>query len=116
VSSSLNRAVLIGNVGGRPEIRTARSGARVATFSLATSRRPAGEDRGATEWHRVVAWQPLADVVERHIGKGNRVYVEGRLEYRRWTDRSGRERTTPEIIAEDLIVFDGRARGVAESP
>ncbi|MGH7505708.1 MAG: single-stranded DNA-binding protein [Longimicrobiales bacterium] len=111
----LNRAVLIGNVGAKPEVRTAGSGVRVATFSLATTRPRGGRGGGATDWHRIVAWEPLAAVVERHVGKGDRVYVEGRLEYRSWTDRSGRTRTTTEIVAEDLIVFDGRARGAAES-
>jgi len=106
MSRSLNKAVLIGNVGADPEVRTTAGGTRVATFSLATSRRWTtrnGREHEKTEWHRVVAWDRLAEDVERFVRKGDRVYAEGRLEYRSWQDASGRTRYATEIIAQELI-------------
>ncbi len=110
MSRSLNRAVLIGNVGGAPDIRTTAGGSRVATFSLATSRRwtdHAGRLQERTEWHRVVAWDPFVEVVERYLRKGERVYVSGRVEYRSWEGPAGRRRHATEILAEDLILLGG---------
>jgi single-strand DNA-binding protein len=116
MSRSLNLAVLIGHVGATPEVRTTRSGQRVATLSLATDRRSAGSDGAArqkTEWHRVIAWDELVRQVER-VRRGERVYVEGRVEYRSWEDRAGRTRRATEIIAQDLWVLgDGGARAGA---
>jgi len=112
MSRSLNKAVLIGHVGADPEVRTTAGGARVATFSLATSRRWTtgnGREHEKTEWHRVVAWDRLAEVVERFVRKGDRVYAEGRLEYRSWQDASGRTRYATEIVAEELIPLGGSA-------
>lgn len=108
MSRSLNRVVLIGNVGGDPDLRTAAGGSRVATISVATSRRwtdPSGRSREKTEWHRVVVWAPLVEVIERRLRKGERIYVEGRVEYRSFADRSGRRRHVTEIVAEDLILL-----------
>jgi single-strand DNA-binding protein len=110
MSRSLNRAVLIGNVGGVPELRTTASGSRVATFSLATSRRwtdHTGRAQERTEWHRVVAWDPLAEVAARRLRKGDRVYLSGRVEYRSWDGPGGRRRHATEILAEDLILLGG---------
>jgi single-strand DNA-binding protein len=106
MSRSLNKAVLIGNVGADPEVRTTAGGSRVASFSLATSRRWTtrdGREHEKTEWHRVVAWDRLAEDVERFVRKGDRVYAEGRLEYRTWEDASGRTRYATEIVAQELI-------------
>lgn len=111
MSRSLNKALLIGNVGADPEVRTTASGARVATFRLATSQRaPARETVGAerTEWHQVVVWGELIAIVERFIHKGDRVFVDGRIEHRSWKDRSGRPRHFTEIVAEDLILLSGQ--------
>lgn len=112
MSRSLNRAVLIGNVGADPEVRTTAGGSRVASFSLATSRRwttRTGREQEKTEWHRVVAWDRLAEDVERFVRKGDRVYAEGRLEYRSWEDSSGRTRYATEIVAQELIPLGGSA-------
>jgi single-strand DNA-binding protein len=116
MSGSLNRAMLIGHVGARPELRTNAAGVRVATFSLATGRPRSAGAESVTEWHRIVAWDALAVLIERRVDKGARLYVEGRVEYRSWTDRTGRSRTATEIIAEDVMLFESRARGAARSP
>lgn len=122
MSRSLNRAMLIGNVGGDPELRTAAGGFRVASFSLATSRRGAARPGPAekAEWHRIVAWKHLAEIAERHVRRGDRLFVEGRLEHRTWEDASGRTRHVTEIVALDLILLGGprgaRAQAVEWPP
>ncbi len=115
MSRSLNKVILIGNLGADPEVRSTANGSRVATLSLATSRRwknQAGEQQEKTEWHRVVLWNNrgsnLADIVERYCKKGDKVYVEGSIEYRSWQDREGQTRYTTEITARDLILLTGR--------
>lgn len=112
MSRSLNRVMLIGNIGVDPELRTTSSGARVAEFPLATHRRWTGRDGRdveKTEWHRIIAWDGLADVAERYVKKGDRLFVEGRVEYRSWEDRSGRTRYATEITAQDLILLTDRS-------
>ena len=105
---SLNKAMLIGNVGRDPEVRylDGNSGqAKVATFTLATTERYRdrnGETRENTEWHNIVAWRNTADVVERFVKKGTQVYIEGRIRTRSWDDQSGNKRYTTEIIADTL--------------
>ena len=96
MSRSLNKVSLIGNLGADPEVRSTSNGSRVATLSLATSRRwknQSGEQQEKTEWHRVVAWNnkgsTLADLAERYCKKGDKIYVEGSIEYRSWQDREG---------------------------
>jgi single-strand DNA-binding protein len=119
MSRSLNRAYLIGNVGGAPEVRTTAGGSRVATFSLATNRRwtdHAGRAQVKTEWHRVVAWDPFVEVVSRQLRKGERVYISGRVEYRSWDGPSGRKRQVTEILVEDLIPLGGTGPEVEEQP
>lgn len=130
MSRSLNKVTLIGNVGADPEVRTTAGGSRVASFSLATSRRWTtrnGREHEKTEWHRIVAWDRLAEDVERFVRKGDRVYAEGRLEYRSWQDASGRTRYATEIVAQELIPLGGsgarspergadRATGVESEP
>jgi single-strand DNA-binding protein len=118
VSRSLNKAILIGNLGADPEVRSTSNGSRVATLSLATSRRwknQAGEQQEKTEWHRVVAWNNkgsgLADLVERYCKKGDKVYVEGSIEYRSWQDREGQTRYTTEITAREIILLSGKTEG-----
>jgi single-strand DNA-binding protein len=112
VSRSLNKASLIGNLGSDPEVRTTTGGAKVATFSLATSRQwnsQSGEKQEKTEWHRCVVWNSkgsgLADVVERYCKKGDKVFVEGRIEYRQWQDKENQTRYTTEINVRDLIML-----------
>ena len=105
---SLNKAMLIGNVGRDPEVRylDGNSGqAKVATFTLATTERYRdrnGETRENTEWHNIVAWRNTADVVERFVKKGTQLYIEGRIRTRSWDDQSGNKRYTTEIIADTL--------------
>ena len=105
---SLNKAMLIGNVGSDPEVRYldgSAGQAKVATFTLATTERYRdrnGETRENTEWHNIVAWRNTADVVERFVKKGTQVYIEGRIRTRSWDDQSGNKRYTTEIIADTL--------------
>ena len=104
---SLNKAMLIGNVGRDPEVRylDGNNGAKVATFTLATTERYRdrnGETRENTEWHNIVAWRNTADVVERFVRKGTQVYIEGRIRTRSWDDQTGNKRYTTEIIADTL--------------
>lgn len=97
MSRSLNRATLIGNLGADPEIRSLGNGRRVATFSLATGRSWKDADGAVqqrTDWHRVVVWGPPVEVVEHFLGKGERVYVEGEIQYRSHTDGEGLTRHT----------------------
>ena len=115
MSRSLNKIMLIGNLGADPEVRSTSNGSRVATLSLATSRQwttQAGEKQEKTEWHRCVVWNAkgsgLADVVEKYLKKGDRVYVEGRIEYRTWQDKEGQKRYTTEINVRDLVMLSGR--------
>jgi len=119
MSRSLNKAMLIGHVGADPEVRTTATGSRVATFPLATHRRwtdREGRAHEKTEWHRVVAWDPLVEVVDRYLRKGERVYVEGRIEYRTWEDSAGQPRCATEIIAQDLILLGGAPAEVQGHP
>jgi len=118
VSRSLNKVTLIGNLGADPEVRSTANGSRVATLSLATSRRwknQQGEQQEKTEWHRVVVWNNkgsnLADIAERYCKKGDKIYVEGSIEYRSWQDREGQTRYTTEINGRELILLSGRGEG-----
>ena len=115
MSRSLNKVTLIGNLGADPEVRSTANGTRVATLSVATSRswnNQAGERQEKTEWHRVVLWNNrgsgLADVAEKFLKKGDKVYVEGRIEYRTWEDREGKTRYTTEINAREMIMLSSR--------
>jgi single-strand DNA-binding protein len=114
VSRSLNKAILIGNLGSDPEIRTIPSGARVAQFSLATSRRwtdKNGQQQEKTEWHRIVVWDRLVDVVEKWVHKGDRLYVEGEIEYRQYQDKDGVTKYMTEIRAREIMMLSGRGEG-----
>lgn len=125
MSRSLNKAMLIGNVGQDPEIRSTNNGGRVATFSLATSRTwngPSGDRQEKTEWHRCVVWNAgrgqgagsgmgLADVVEKYVKKGDKLYVEGPIEYRQWQDKDNQTRYTTEIRVRELVMLSSRGGG-----
>ena len=117
MSRSLNKVMLIGNVGNDPEVRATPNGARVAQFNLATTRTwngPGGDRQEKTEWHRCVLWNGrasgggLADVVERYVHKGDRLYIEGSIEYRQWQDREGQTRYTTEIKVREMIMLGSR--------
>nr|WP_279184683.1 single-stranded DNA-binding protein [Acetobacter syzygii] len=122
MSGSVNKVILVGNLGKDPEVRHAQSGQKIVSFSLATSDtwndRASGEKRERTEWHRVVIFNDrLADVAERFLRKGRKVYLEGALQTRKWTDQSGQERYTTEVIVDrfrgELVLLDGRPEGDA---
>ena len=111
MSRSVNKAIIVGNLGNDPEVRTTPNGARVATLSVATNRRWAsrtGEMQEETQWHRIIAWSKLAEIVEQYLKKGDRVYVEGRIQYRQWEDQSGQKRYMTEIVANDMVMLGGR--------
>ncbi|MGB3527200.1 MAG: single-stranded DNA-binding protein [Flavobacteriales bacterium] len=119
--SGVNKVILIGNLGADPEVRHLQNDVTVANFNLATSEsykdRQTGEKREVTEWHRVVVWRGLAEVVEKYVKKGSKVYVEGKLRTRKW-EKDGIERYTTEIMADNLTMLDrptsdGPAQGSA---
>jgi len=123
VSRSLNKVILIGNLGADPEVRSTSNGSRVANLSLATSRNwkaQSGERQEKTEWHRVIFWSSkfnnVVETIEKYCKKGDKLYVEGRIESRSWQDREGQTRYTTEIIGNELIMLSGRqASGDSES-
>ncbi len=100
--SSLNQVSLIGNLGSDPQVKSMQNGDKVANFSLATSERwtdkRSGEKREITEWHRVVIWGNLAEIVEKYVRKGSKIFVQGQLKTRKWTDKQGVERYTTEVV------------------
>ncbi len=111
MSRSVNKAIIVGNLGNDPEIRTTPTGSRVATISVATNRRwsgRGGEMQEETQWHRIIAWNKLAEIVEQYLKKGDRVYVEGRIQYRQWEDQNGQKRYSTEIVANDMVMLGGR--------
>lgn len=112
MSRSLNKALVIGNLGTDPEVRSTNTGTRVATLSVATSRRwtsRSGEQQEKTEWHRIVCWDKMAEICERYLKKGDRVYIEGRIEYRQWEGQDGQTRYTTEIRAMEMIMLGSGA-------
>ncbi|WP_163336661.1 single-stranded DNA-binding protein [Desulfopila sp. IMCC35008] len=110
----INKAILIGNLGADPEMRYTQSGTQVATFNIATTERWKGQDgqmQENTEWHRIVAWAKLADICGQYLQKGSRVYIEGRIQTRKWTDQNGVDRYTTEIIAKEMKMLSSRGEG-----
>lgn len=115
----INKVILIGNLGADPEIRYTQNNVAVATLSLATSEawkdKQTGEQREATEWHRVVVWDKLAEIAGQYLRKGSKVYVSGKLKTRKWTDQQGVERYTTEITLQgydaELQMLDGPRDG-----
>jgi len=107
----MNKAMIIGNLGNDPEVRYTQNETPVATFSVATTERwkdPEGNKQERTEWHRVVAWRGLAEVCGEHLKKGSKVYIEGKLQTRKWEDNDGNIRYTTEIVARDMEMLGGR--------
>ncbi|HEX5725090.1 MAG TPA: single-stranded DNA-binding protein [Longimicrobiaceae bacterium] len=114
MARSLNKAMLIGNLGQDPEIRTTPGGVRVAQFSLATSRRwndKNGQQQEKTEWHKVICWDRLVEIIEKYVKKGDRLYVEGEIEYRQYEDKEGQTRYVTEIRAREVLLLGGREGG-----
>jgi single-strand DNA-binding protein len=122
MAGSVNKVILVGNLGRDPEIRTTQDGTKVGNLSLATSEswrdRNTGERRERTEWHRVVVFnERLVDVCEKYLRKGSKIYIEGQLQTRKWTDQSGQDRYTTEVVLQrfrgELTMLDSRGEGGA---
>ena len=120
MAGSVNKVILIGNLGRDPEVRTFQNGGKVCNLAVATSERwkdkASGENRERTEWHRVAIFaEPLVRVAEQYLRKGSKVYLEGQLETRKWQDQSGQDRYTTEVVLRpyrsELTMLDGRGEG-----
>lgn len=115
MARGINKVILIGHLGRDPEIRYAASGAAIANISLATSEswkdRNTGEKQERTEWHRIVFFGRLAEIAGEYLKKGAHVYVEGRLQTRKWQDKEGQDRYTTEIVANEMQMLGSRAGG-----
>ena len=110
-----NKVILIGNLGGDPEVRYTPDGAPVANFNLATSEswndRTSGEKQERTEWQRLVVWRKLAEIAGQYLKKGSKIYIEGKLQTRSWEDQSGQKRYTTEVVVNEMEMLDSRGEG-----
>ena len=120
MAGSVNKVILVGNLGKDPEIRSFQNGGRVASFSIATSEnwkdKATGERKEKTEWHRIsVLNEKLVEVVEKYVKKGSKLYIEGQLETRKWTDKDGHEKYSTEVVLRpfrgELTMLDGKSSG-----
>lgn len=112
MSRGLNKVLIIGVLGSEPEMRYTPSGKPVTSFSVAVSRgwrTSEGERKEATEWFNVVSWGNLAEICNQHLRKGSQVYIEGRLQTRSWDDASGAKHFRTELVANEMIILDGRS-------
>ena len=117
--AGVNKVIIVGNLGRDPEIKYTQSNVPVANFSVATSEswkdKATGEWQEKTEWHRIVAWRHLAERAEKYLRKGKQVYIEGKLETRKWQDKEGKDRYTTEIVARELQMLGRRDEMEASS-
>ena len=118
MSGSLNKVILVGNLGADPEIRNTQSGDKVANLRIATSERwrdRDGNNQDRTEWHRVVIFGKVAEVCEKYLRKGSKILIEGKIQTRKWTDQSGQDKYTTEIVVSgfggNMTMLDGRGEG-----
>lgn len=114
MARGLNKVMLIGNLGKDPEMKYTPQGTAVTTFSMAVSRSrksPDGQLIDETEWFRVVAWERLAETCNEFLRKGSKVYIEGRLQTRKWTAQDGQERQMVEVVANEMVLLDSRQQG-----
>tara|TARA_R110000803_G_scaffold180290_7_gene242730 strand:+ start:3056 stop:3511 length:456 start_codon:yes stop_codon:yes gene_type:complete len=106
----INKAIVLGNLGSDPEIRYSASGDAIANFSVATSEhwndKKTNEKVEATEWHKIVAFKKLAEIIGEYLKKGSKVYIEGKMQTRKWTDKDNIDRWTTEIVAHDMQMLD----------
>ena len=120
MTRGINKVILIGNLGRDPEFRNTASGSMVTNVTIATSEqwkdKQTGENQVRTEWHRVVFFNRLAEIVSKYAKKGQQIYVEGRLQTRKWQDQSGNDRYTTEIVANEMQMLGGKGGGVASMP
>ena len=116
---SVNKVILVGNLGKKPELRYTPGGQAVANFTLATNERFGGRDgqpaQERTEWHRIVVWGRTAENCGQYLDKGRQVYIEGRLQTREWQDKEGQKRQTTEIVATTVQFLGGKGGGAGES-
>ena len=117
--ASVNKVILVGRLGKDPEVRYLPDGGAVCNITLATSEtwkdKTSGEKQEKTEWHRVTFYRKLAEIAGEYLKKGREIYVEGRLETRKWTDKEGRDRYTTEIIANEMQMLGSRPSGGSEA-
>ena len=120
MSRGVNKVILVGNLGQKPEMRYTATQAAVANISIATTEswkdKESGEMRDKTEWHRVVYFGKLAEIVEKYLDKGSSVYIEGKLQTRKWQDKSGADRWTTEIVGNELTMLGSRAANSNNAP
>lgn len=119
MAKSLNKVTLIGNLTRDPELRYTPSGAAVVTFGVATNRQwttDSGEKKEDVEFHKIVAWNKLAEICQQLLTKGRKVYVEGRLQTRAWQAQDGSQKSTTEIVINDMLVLDSKPGGAAAAP
>ncbi len=116
----INKVILVGNLGADPEARSTQSGVTVANLRVATTDRRKDRDSGEwidhTEWHRVVLFGRTAEVAEQYLRKGSRIYLEGRLQTRKWQDQEGRDRYNTEVVGNDMMMLDRRGETSGEPP
>ena len=113
-SRSVNKVILIGNLGKDPELRYTSSGVAVASFSVATNeswKDPEGNTQERTQWHNIVAWRKLAEICGEYLKKGGKLYLEGRLQYRNYDDKNGVKRSVTEIVMDEMVMLDSRGAG-----
>jgi single-strand DNA-binding protein len=115
MARGVNKVILIGNLGADPEVRYTSSGGAVANLRLATTDqwrdKATGENREQTEWHRVVMFGRLGEIAGEYLKKGSKIYIEGSIRTRKWTDKEGQDRYTTEIVANEMQMLDGRGEG-----
>lgn len=115
-SRSVNKVILIGNLGKDPELRYTNSGVAVATFSIATNeswKDPDGNLQERTQWHNIVAWRKLAEICGEYLKKGGKIYAEGRLQHRNYDDKNGVKRYVTEIVLDEMVMLDSRGASQA---
>jgi single-strand DNA-binding protein len=119
MAGSVNKVILIGNLGKDPDVRHLENGAAVANFSIATSEnykdRKTGEKVSQTEWHNIVAWRGLAEIAEKYLKKGAKVYIEGKLKTRTWQDKEGNNRYSTEVITDNLTMLGSSGESMPSS-
>lgn len=119
MSRSVNKVILVGNLGRDPELRYTPNGTPVANFSIATSEKFKGQDgewKEQTEWHNIVCWRRLAEVVGEYLKKGSKVYVEGKLKTRNWEDKEGKKNYRTEVFVDNMVMLDARGAQGASGP
>lgn len=115
----INKVILIGNLGADPEVRYTQNGTAVASFRVATTenytKKDSGEKVENTEWHKIVAWDRLGQICGEYLSKGSKVYIEGKLQTRKWDDKDGNTRYTTEVVAREMKMLSSRGAGGGES-